>query len=261
MSKSHVGNPEKFRRASSPDQRKLALAILAMALLPSLAYSQTDLGLEVGLGGLTGGRDSRDPLLLGAHSSSKVRGPGSFALDVRFEGELSHWKYPYTYSLSVPGRSDPWGLRLVIDILPELSLNVNKAIMVTVGAGFTLGMRKKENTWSDFTSSIFGASVRSSLTYENQPFFDRFTVKYRYLAENPRYEGILLMESFVPYPDKYEHQSVDVAFSTGIRWGQFSFEGGVQIENWISKGNYYYGWSDWSADREFILFAGVGTAL
>ena len=255
-----------------------------VALIPSLAFSQVDLALRIGAGMIHHGAESNrhydvvvcDPeynryrILLGLDAAAKIYEQQNAFVNLKAETEFSYMWYDYKNWNNV----SIWGIKGLLDLFPEVGLDLNGGVKPCLGAGLTLGFDNQRCTIKnlprgygdhvgyfskeEYRHFIYGFNAQPSLRFEIESFFAKGAVKYRFFFDDRHYK----LKSN-DGPEEYKGnvddrgQSLDVILSAGINLRICMLEAGLQAENWVFKHEDRKSWPKWPEDWEYMLFGKI----
>lgn len=255
--------------------RKILWISLALALIPSLSSSQTQLSLMGGIGFLHYDRRpeaDRYRLVVAFGAANTLRRDQDVSIDLKGEAEVSYRWYSYENVEDVSS----WGIKGLLDVFPEVRLNPNGGAQPCVGAGVTFGLDKTIHTvknvamWdasgdymgtvtakTGYRDFIYGFNAQPSLKFQIEKFSVRGAIKYRFFFDKQHYEFKWNGQKEFSENIEYQGQSMDIILSAGINLGAYVLEGGLQAENWVFKHEDRDGWPEWPQDWEYLLFAKI----
>jgi hypothetical protein len=262
--------------------RKILWISSILALLPSLTFSQVDLALKIGAGVIHPGARSdrhfnllqlnRYRILLGLDGAANIYEQQNAFVNLKAETEFSYLWYDTKDWDDV----SIWGIKGLLDLFPEVGLDLNGGLKPCFGAGLTLGFDNSRVTIKDipmydandqyvgtctdktaYRDFIYGFGAQPSLEFEIDEFSARGAIKYRFFFDNQHYEWKWGGRKESSGNTEYRGQSVDLILSAGINLGTWALEAGLQAENWVFKDEDRKEWPKWPDDWEYMLFGKI----
>lgn len=243
--------------------RKSAMTLIIICSLFSMSFAQKNWGARVGFG-LTKINEviniNRYRTLLGANGALTLMEQSKYDLKIAFDGEASYYVYDYLDYESI----NISGIRILLDVFPEITLNLSKTVKPGLGIGISGAAEEERHNFDDpesksemvYTNGLFGLIIQPNLTFVLENIFLRGVIKYRYLYKEKHYDGKYEGEWNEKFKgnEAFRAQSWDVILSGGLKLGNLWFEGGIQAENWVDKYEPSPRWYKWPEDWEYMLF-------